>query len=156
MCPLIPSASGHPHLLGMDLAHHVDLVSVVGLKVAFVTWQITTTVFTGYRLSANDNNLVCVSPSSTTGCIVKQGVRFHMLCSGVTTQYFFSMICSLAVNGCQVSLVPKAILRYFICNFQCPLVTFDRNRLVSCCFRIPSEDLESPRGPAGPVTVHSN
>ena len=63
MCPLLPSASGHPHLLEMDFAPHVDLVSVVGLKVAFVTWQITTTVFTGYRLSANDSNLVCVSPS---------------------------------------------------------------------------------------------
>ena len=107
MSPL-PSASGHPHLLEMDFAPHVDLVSVVGLKVAFVTWQITTTVFTGYRLSANDSNLVCVSPSSTTGCIVKQGVRFHMLCSGVTTQYFFSMICSLAVNEYQVPMVPKA------------------------------------------------
>ena len=94
----------------MDFAPHVDLVSVEGLKVASVTWQITTTVFTGYRLSANDTNLVCVSPSSTTGCIVKQGVRFHMLCSGVTTQYFFSMICSLAVNEYQVSMVPKAIL----------------------------------------------
>ena len=33
-----------------------------------------------------------------------------MLCSGVTTQYFFSMICSLAVNEYQVSMVPKAIL----------------------------------------------
>ena len=110
MCPLLPSASGHPHLLEMDFAPHVDLVSVVGLKVAFVTWQITTTVFTGYRLSANDTNLACVSPSSNTGCIVKQGVRFHMLCSGVTTQYFFSMICSLPVNEYQVSMVPKAIL----------------------------------------------
>ena len=29
-------------------------------RFAFVTWQITTTVFTGYRLSANDTNLVCV------------------------------------------------------------------------------------------------
>ena len=94
----------------MDFAPHGDLVSVVGLKVAFLTWQITTTVFTEYRLSANDTNLVCVSPSSTTGCIVKQGVTFHMLRSGVTTQYFFSMICSLAVSEYQVSMVPKAIL----------------------------------------------
>ena len=120
MCPLLPSASGHPHLLEMDFAPHVDLVSVVGLKVAFVTWQITTTVFTGYRLSANDTNLVCVSPSSTTGCIVKQGVRFHMLCSGVTTQYFFSMICSLAVNEYQVSMVPKAILDISFVIFSVP------------------------------------
>ena len=111
------------------------------------------TVFTGYRLSANDTNLICVSPSSTTGCNVKQGVRFHMLRSGVTTQYFFSIICSLAVSSFYGS---ESYIRYFNCNFQCHLVAFDRNRLVSCCFRIPSEDLESPRGPAGPVTVHSN
>ena len=120
MCPLLPSASGHPHLLEMDFAPHVDLVSVVGLKVAFVTWQITTTVFTGYRLSANDTNLVCVSPSSTTGCIVKQGVRFHMLCSGVTTQYFFSMICSLAVNEYQVPMVPKALLDILVVILSVP------------------------------------
>ena len=120
MCPLLPSASGHPHLLEMDFAPHVDLVSVVGSKVAFVTWQITTTVFTGYRLSANDSNLVCVSPSSTTGCIVKQGVRFHMLCSGVTTQYFFSVNCSLAVNEYQVSMVPKAISDISFVIFSVP------------------------------------
>ena len=153
MCPLLLSASGHAHLLEMDFAPHGDLVSVEGLKVAFVTWKITANVFTGYRLSANDTNLVCVSPSSTTGCIVKQGVRFHMLRSGVTTQYFFSIICSLAVSSFYGS---DSYIRYFNCNFQCHLVAFDRNRLVSCCFRIPSEDLESPRGPAGPVTVHSN
>ena len=120
MCPLLPSASGHPHLLEMDFAPHVDLVSVVGLKVAFVTWQITTTVFTGYRLSANDSNLVCVSPSSTTGCIVKQGVRFHMLCSGVTTQYFFSVNCSLAVNKYQVPMVPKALLDILVVILSVP------------------------------------
>ena len=120
MCPLLPSASGHPHLLEMDFAPHGDLVSVVGLKVAFVTWQITTTVFTGYRLSANDTNLVCVSPSSTTGCIVKQGVRFHMLCSGVTTQYFFSVNCSLAVNKYQVPMVPKALLDILVVIFSVP------------------------------------
>ena len=120
MCPLLPSASGHSHLLEMDFAHHGDLVSVEGLKVAFVTWQITTTVFTGYRLSANDTNLVCVSPSSTTGCIVKQGVRFHMLRSGVTTQYFFSMICSLAVNEYQVPMVPKALLDILVVIFSVP------------------------------------
>ena len=120
MCPLLPSASGHPHLLEMDLAHHVDLVSVVGLKVAFVTWQITTTLFTGYRLSANDSNLVCVSSFSSTGCIVKQGVRFHMLCSGVTTQYFFSVNCSLAVNEYQVPMVPKALLDILVIIFSVP------------------------------------
>ena len=120
MCPLLPSASGHPHLLEMDFAPHVDLVSVESLKVAFVTWQITTTVFTGYRLSANDSNLVCVSPSSSTGCIVKQGVRFHMLCSGVTTQYFFSVNCSLAVNKYQVPMVPKALLDILVVIFSVP------------------------------------
>ena len=120
MCPLLPSASGHAHLLEMDFAPHGDLVSVEGLKVAFVTWQITTTVFTGYRLSANDSNLVCVSPSSSTGCIVKQGVRFHMLCSGVTTQYFFSVNCSLAVNKYQVPMVPKALLDILVVIFSVP------------------------------------
>ena len=120
MCPLLLSASGHAHLLEMDFAPHGDLVSVEGLKVAFVTWQITTTVFTGYRLSANDSNLVCVSPSSSTGYIVKQGVRFHMLCSGVTTQYFFSVNCSLAVNEYQVPMVPKALLDILVVIFSVP------------------------------------
>ena len=120
MCPLLPYGSGHPHLLEMDFSPHGDLVSVGGLEVAFVTWQINTTVFTGYRVSANDSNLVCVSPSSTTGCIVKQGVRFHMLCSGVTTQYFFSVNCSLAVNEYQVPMVPKAFLDILVVIFSVP------------------------------------
>ena len=43
-----------------------------------------------------------------------------MLCSGVTTQYFFSMIYSLAVNEYQVSMVPKALLDILVVIFSVP------------------------------------
>ena len=43
-----------------------------------------------------------------------------MLCSGVTTQYFFSVNCSLAVNKYQVPMVPKALLDILVVIFSVP------------------------------------